>query len=359
MIGTAHDVADARTHRTAQALRAAGLTLEVIGRGHRGDAPEGAQVKILPSRGLRGRVVDAVRAPIRARGRVLLTIDPDPLFAASLRRLVRRNPLVADCHEDYASLLQDRAWARGVRGSLARGVAGLAVRLAARADLTAVADEHVPPLAARDRLVVQNLPSGGYLPEPAAPDDLPRAVYVGDVRRSRGLRTMLEAIEQAPGWQLDVVGPVSPADREWLDRWCSESPSAARVTFHGRMTPEQAWARAAGAWVGLCLLDLTPAFVEAMPSKVYEYLECGLPVLVTGLPKAVALIEEVGAGFEVGSASAAANALRAYQDEPEMLLAHRAAAVGWARSRSQQPSPYDTLAVRVAGLVATSKSGSR
>jgi len=351
VIGTAHDVADARTHRTVDALRAAGLTVEVFGRGAVPDGPPGAKVRIVPTNGLAGRLLDSVRVPFRARGRLLLVIDPDPLLGTTIRRMVRGTPFVADCHEDYAALLRDRAWATGWKGAAARQVAGLSVRLAARANLTTVADDHVPPLTARQRLVVRNLPSGGYLPPPSEPEPTPRALYVGDVRRSRGLQTMLEAIESAPQWRLDVVGPVSDADQDWLAEWLASSPAATRVTLHGRKPPAQAWALARGAWVGLCLLEMTPAFVEAMPSKVYEYLACGLPVLVTPLPKAVQAVREAGAGQVVVDAAAAALALREYELRPELLREQRDAALAWADGQAAAGAAYADLAGRVGSLL--------
>ena len=67
-----------------------------------------------------------------------------------------------------------------VSTSLLAGVPHIAgVRLAdgaeVLADLTVVADAHVPPAGARRRMVLRNLPYGGYLPEPSAPDAQPRA----------------------------------------------------------------------------------------------------------------------------------------------------------------------------------------
>jgi len=359
VIGTAHDVADARTHRTTVALQAAGLSVEVFGRGAAQAGPTGAQIHILRPRGLVGRLLDAGRVPLRARGRVLLVIDPDPLLGATLRRWTRGNPFVADCHEDYSALLADRAWAHGWKGAAARRLTRLTTRLAARADLTTVADDHVPPLTARERLVVRNVPSGEYLPQPSEPDPVPRALYIGDVRQSRGLRTMLAALEAAPSWELDIVGPVSELDRDWLQTWLETSSAATRVTFHGRMPPAQAWLLARGAWVGLCLLDLTPAFVEAMPSKVYEYLGCGLPVLVTALPKAAELVGVVGAGHVVTDAESTAAARRADEQDLDRFGAERAAAASWADRRAMDASPYAELAERAAALVAQTKTARR
>ena len=109
--------------------------------------------------------------------------------------------IVVDVHEDYTKLLADRAWARGLRAVAARAFVGFATRLAGGTDLTVVADEHLPPWSARHRVVVPNLPSAAFMPPVADRDPVPRAVYIGDLRESRGLFDMVEAIGAAPGWQ--------------------------------------------------------------------------------------------------------------------------------------------------------------
>ena len=218
---------------------------------------------------------------------------------------------------------------------------------ARRADLVVVADEHVPPATAPARLVVRNAPAGGYLPGPTAPGPVPRALYIGDVRRSRGLAVMLAAVEAAPGWELDVVGPVAGADRAWLDAWTATSPAAARVRFHGRMPPHAAWALARGAWVGLSLLEDTPAFRDAVPSKLYEYLAAGLAVATTPLPRAAAIVTESAAGVVVPDASALSATLRGWAEEPAALLPLRAAALTWSQAAFAGASGYDLLAQRL------------
>ncbi|MGR6997930.1 hypothetical protein ACU686_07235 [Yinghuangia aomiensis] len=114
------------------------------------------------------------------------------------------------------------------------------------------------PLTARRRLVVKNLPDLGYLPKPADPDPEPRAVYIGDVRRSRGLAAMLAAVgaaERRQRWTSSGRSP--PPDQAGSPGGGAESPAAARVRLHGRLAPREAWGIARGAWTGLALLDDT------------------------------------------------------------------------------------------------------
>ncbi|NYI08478.1 glycosyltransferase [Allostreptomyces psammosilenae] len=368
VLSSGHHVADARLHRHCAALLRAGLRVEVLARGEVHDAPEGTVFRplpgptvtpgVLPALAVRG--VRALSLPLLARGRVVLTLDPDLVPAARLRRALacgagRR--LVVDVHEDYAALLDDRPWATGAAGRLARWWARAATALSREADLTVVADDHVPPRTAARRLVVRNLPDWALLPAPPAeapPPGPPRALYVGDVRASRGLFTMLRALERAPGWRLDVVGPVSAADEEELRRWTARSPAASRVCLHGRRPPRESWRLAERAWVGLSLLGDTPAFGRAVPSKVYDYLACGLPVLTTPLPRAAEVVTRAGCGRVVGSAEQAARLLERWGGGGAgraEYRALRAAAVGWARRQRGPWTPYDELAAAVLSLL--------
>ncbi|HEV3172170.1 MAG TPA: glycosyltransferase [Actinocrinis sp.] len=360
ILSSGHDVADARLHRHCAALRRAGLRVEVIAKGRADDAPADTEFRPTRPRGMTGRGMQALLLPGKARGRVIVTLDPDLIPAARLHRtLSHGRRLAVDMHEDYVALLDDRAWAKGPRGTVARVWAKTAVSLSRRADLTVVADQHVPPGEAARRLVVRNLPDLSLLPERGGePDKQPRALYVGDVRESRGLFTMLQALELAPDWELDVVGPVAPKDREPLAVWTTESPAAKRVRLHGRMPPEAAWRLARGAWVGMSLLHSTPAFESAIPSKIYEYLACGLPVLSSPIKRAAELVEKAGAGAVVADAEEAAAALRAWsgpaREEFELL---RQAAVDWADTDLGATNPHDLLAAAVADLVIQTRRG--
>lgn len=345
ILTSGHDVADARLHKVSAALLRAGLSVEVVGLGVAGDAPEGVRARVRPRPGLAGRALLALMLPWMARGRTLLVLDPDALLGAWLANLIRPRRLVADVHEDYAAMLRDRAWAAGALGRAARLMVVLATAVARRCDLTVVADDHVPPVQAGLRLVVRNEPEPRFLPSTPVPGTSPRAVYVGDVRRTRGLATMLEALEGAPEWDLDVVGPVATADQAWLaDRLAASPDLAARIRWHGRLTPRRSWEVAAGAWAGLCLLEPTPAFVDAVPSKLYEYLVAGIVPIVSDLPRQRRLVSEAGSGVVVADGVAAAAALVALQKHPLERRRACAAARSWAAGATGGGAGYDRLA---------------
>lgn len=363
VITSGHDVADARLHREVAALLARGLRVEVLGLGDAADGPPGASVRTWPRQGSLSRARLAARMAARANGRVLFTLDPDSALAANVAVLSSGRQLAVDVHEDFARLLSDRPWTRrfgGLAGVTAQGLVRAFLAVASRAALTVVADDHVPPRTARRRFVLPNEPVAAMLPEPGRRDPRPRAVYIGDVRGSRGLFAMVEALRLAPDWQLDVVGPVAPADTDELRRVLTADPQlAVRIHMHGRRPPTQAWEHARGAWCGLLLLADTPAFAAALPSKLGEYLACGLPVVTTDLPRQAAIVRGAGAGVVVpagddASVGAAVAASLRHWSSPAgaaELDAAAAAAVAHAAAAERESSVYEDFADAVAELL--------
>lgn len=347
IVSCGHDIGDARLHRLAGALTHHGLAVEVMATGSRDFAPVGVTHVVTASRGgMKRRIIRALVWPWRAHGRLIIVIDPDAVPSAWVRRR-RGKIVVADVHEDYVQLLRDRAWASGVVGVLARLLMRLITRMTATVDMTLVADEHVPPTQAKNRFVLRNTPYARHLPGPSQPDDVPRALHVGDLRRSRGLFEMLDVIEALPKWRLDLVGPVAAADEAEFQRRIQQPSLQGRVRWYGRRPPQQAWAFATGAWVGLSLLTDTPAFREAIPSKLYEFISCGLPVVGSALPRQAELIERTGAGVVVASTSEAVGALQRYEHDHELLKRHRDAAV---RSSFVDDTKYEDFAALIATM---------
>lgn len=299
ILAAGRDASNARLQRVMASCVSAGLRVELFSSGNKRDVPEGVTFHIITKGSRFTRVANAFMLPWRARGTVLFTPDPEGAIAIWACTLVRKRPWVADVREDYRLLIEDRPWAKGIAKLVGISIAKIALFASARADVTVVVDEWVRPLVAKKRLVVTNAPDVRFLPPVQPADLIPRALYIGDVRSSRGLWSMLRALELSPDWLLDVVGTIAIREIPRVLEWKEISPAASRVRFHGTLNPEDSWTFAAGAWVGLSLLENTPAFQRAWPTKIGEYLACGLPVITTDLPRPREVIVSTRAGATV------------------------------------------------------------
>ena len=328
IISAGHNVADARLHREVAALRRAGLQVAVIGMGNAADGPVGAQVRTWPARGKIVRGLRALYFPWVAQSPVLLSLDPDVAVGLRLRKLL--NPAVrtvTDIHEDYRALLKDRSWARGLLGAGARLLAKVATSAYRGADLAVVADKHLE-LGVPDRLLLRNLPDSSLISPTAAQESTLRAIYIGDIRPSRGLFTMLDGVRDSTDWVLDLVGPMNGDTEAKFNQYLADNPGLdERVTWHGRMPPKDAWSLVPTAALGLLLLEDTPAFREAMPSKLYEYRASGVPVVSTDLPQPAKLVRDSQTGIVLAVGQPLAEVLDQLAANPAELAQLRARAL--------------------------------
>ena len=163
-------------------------------------------------------------------------------------------------------------------------------------------------------LIVSNLPDPNDLPQPPDVPGVQRLVYVGDIRESRGLSAMLRLVHSSPEVGLDLVGPC--ANEEDLYRLIEEFELNQRVEWHGRCSYKRSWEIASHCLAGLSLLSPTPSFLEAVPTKIWEYWAVGLPVLATDIPGQSKVIHDAKGGVVGGHAELLKN-LDIWVDSPK------------------------------------------
>ena len=292
---SAHVVRDTRIFiKEAQSLAAAGFRVGILGPGERHETTQESGVELITLPRPRTRAARFTvfmralkREVIALRPRCVHIHDPDLLIIG--RSLSAQGILVVyDVHEDYGKALLSRTWIGP------RGLRKLASRLARRAERRAIgwlsgivlADDQLRPhfAAARHLVVVRNFVRTEEWRDIAieAHHGPPRCLYVGDITEARGLWQMCGAIADQnlarSGVELDLIGPIAGS-------LASQLAASSRLRLHGRQPREEVARLMAQASVGFCLLEPTPAYREALPVKVLEYLAAGLPVVCTTLPR--------------------------------------------------------------------------
>lgn len=348
IISSGASLADARLHRIANALIRAGLTVEVLAPGNLADAPSNVSVRsVHQGSGFQWRMHRAFYSPWLAKGNVLYCLAPESQLFTRFASKIKKKIYCADIYEDYATLLKDRRWAKsyfGIAGLIGGAITRISTHTASQAAFTTVADKQVPPFDAKHRILLRNLPDASHLTQSGELSEQPRAIYIGDVRESRGLHTMLQTAELAPNWHFDIVGPISDNDAAWIHLWSiAHEDAASRVTFHGRLSPTKSWTLVKGAWVGLSLLEPTPAFIAAVPSKLYEYMAVGLATISTPLPRCADLIENSGSGALADGPESVARILKDWEEHPALIKKIRQSALDWASSNLDSNAEYGVM----------------
>ncbi len=229
-----------------------------------------------------------------------------------------------DVHEDLPGQVSTKAWIPPWLRRPASHAASCWERLAALLVNHVVIAE--PGVYSRfqgrsNATLVQNYPRSeefGPVEENPYESRGPLLVYVGGITEERGLFEMLDAIELLPsslGVQLKLAGSFRPRALIEAARRRAAWRKTEALGWLGR---EKVGALLGRARIGLVLLHPTPNYVDAQPTKLFEYMLAGLPVIASDFPRWRAIVEPAGCGYLVDpfSPRAIASAIASLLDHP-------------------------------------------
>lgn len=307
-VTTAHPARDIRIfHKECASLAAAGhcVTLLVAGEGE--DFMENGvcvhyimvHYKSRPGRMLRAPFAMAA-AVVKLRPQVVHFHDPEFLIATGgvQRKGIR---VVYDVHEDLPRQILSKfyipAW---LRRPLAAVVEWYENRVARRLDAIITATPHIAERFRRynpNTTDVRNYP----LQEEFAPVEHslkptpPHLCYTGGISAIRGAGEMMEAIG-ALDVILDLAGPVDSCN---YFQELRKFPGWKKKIYHGVVDRTAVSRLMSESAIGLNLMHPVPNYVDAIPTKLFEYMLAGIPVVISDFPSWKAIVDAHRCGIAV------------------------------------------------------------
>jgi glycosyltransferase involved in cell wall biosynthesis len=263
------------------------------------------------NRGFARRLLDhlafgaSALATARATGPAdVVVVESPPLFlagAGALYAAAKRAPLVlnvADLWPESAvalGMLRDRR-AIALARALERGAYRRAAAIAAPTAGIAAALEREPAAAGRVERLGPAVDAARFagVPAPPAAGGRLEVLYAGTVGLAQGIGTLVEAARLAgPG----AVGVTIAGDGAEAEAIARAAPGNVRLL--GTVPAAAVPALYAAADAGAALLRAGPLFEGALPTKLFECMAAGRPVVVAARGEAAALVERTGAGIAV------------------------------------------------------------
>ncbi len=292
-------------------LAGAGYEVVLVVPHDKAEVREGVRlVPVQKSSSLLRRVFHSARRTVQSAAREGSDIyhlhDPELLLWA--RPLLRSGAAVVyDMHEDLPHQIQDKSWIPRVMRKPLGWLAGRMERVLLRGVSVVLAEESYarsrPWL--RHSVEVLNFPRLELLPSPAATLAAPRTFrfgYIGAVTKGRGSLAVLEALGLVNAMRLDVdfrcVGKVLPGHRAELESRAAQL-GLTRYAYLGYLPPREGWAKIADCDAGLAVLEPLPNYVTSYPTKMFEYMALGLPVIVSDFPLYARIIDRYRCGLTV------------------------------------------------------------
>ena len=298
---------DQRVDRSCRALSEAGYEVTLVGR----RLPESVALEARPYRCIRMRLLFRRSAWFYAEYnlRLLLRLlvmkadayyanDSDTLLACCWAARLKRKKLLFDAHELFPDVpeLVDKpkvrcVWQRVERTCLPRVSAAFTVS-------QSVAEKYRRRYGV-EMAVVRNLPeklrveSGELRIENDANN--PQLLYQGAVNVGRGVRELVDVMGRLPEYRLVVAGDGDLLEE--LQGYAATLPWRERITFLGRVRPEQLHQLTRHTDLGLCLLeDLGLSYRCALPNRVGDFAQAGVPLVATEFVEIRRVLEDYGIG---------------------------------------------------------------
>ena len=123
--------------------------------------------------------------------------------------------------------------------------------------------------------------------------------YLGLIEARRGGGIMLDAadilVRRGRRFAIELIGPVAEPFRAELAR--RQDSATYPLYAPGYASPWQGWERMARCQVGLAILASTRNNRMSYPTKIFEYMALGIPVITSDFPLYRAAVEESRCGF--------------------------------------------------------------
>lgn len=308
-VTTVHPPTDTRILlKECHSLADFGAEVTLIAQDQPGWHPE--RVRWLPLNRAKGRLkratITAIQAfwlATRSHAEIYHLHDPELIpWGAFLRLLGKR--VIYDAHEDLSAQILVKRWIPDALKPLAqRLAAGLQKTSGTLFSAVVAATPTIAQLyPQRKTYLVQNWPLENEFEGTrvlAYEQRESRFVYVGDISMARGLKPTVEAFNLVAKEReafLDLVGPLSD---EGLQEWIDCQPSRSSISLLGRQGREVVGRALLQARAGLVLLQPFPSHIESQPTKLFEYMAAGLPVVASDFPLWHRIVEGVGCGLVV------------------------------------------------------------
>lgn len=357
-----HPATDVRILRECIELRNAGYDVTIVGQ-HAGDTVvHGVRIRALRAPAnrlerLRVTIPAVFREARRLNADVYHFHDPELLFVGMALELLGAR-VVYDVHEDVPRQVLTKEWLPAVtRVPLSRAVDAVHQGTASMFSGIVCAWPNIAAhLRHRNMTVVQNYPNEDEFAV-AASDFVPMrdrantVLYCGGLNAARGVREMVQAVHDSSLPQDVRLQLGGLFDDPALQAEATDALRYPRVQYAGYMDRTSYRRALASARIGISLCHPTPAYVETLSTKVFEYLSAGLPVILSDFPRWRAIVDEYDCGIAVNplDTRAIARAMHDLLSDPD-----RAQAMGQRGRRAiEERYNWSTEAKRLRGLYDT------
>lgn len=293
-ITTAHPPFDIRIfHKECKSLARHGLKINLIATHHKEETID--KVNIIPLPHFKNRSTRILLKPFLAFLKALKTHadvfhfhDPELILIGLFLKLAGKK-VIYDVHEDVPSQILAKHWIpcplRRLISTIVQGIEALCSRFF---DGIVAATPFIKTIFLKrnkNTIDVNNYPLSKeaalfHFPNKEKNQQKKVICYVGAITKERGILNLLKAIEDTDV-KLYLAGTCSPKD---LIKDLEKEKGWKNVNYFGQLGRNKLADIFSQSQVGMCVLYPTPNHINSNPTKLFEYMCAGLPIIASNFP---------------------------------------------------------------------------
>ncbi len=314
ILTSVHPPFDTRIYyKQAKSLAKAGYDVTLIAQHDRDEVVDGIRVVALPRpknrlRRMLGTTWKAFNRARKQKAGIYHFHDPELLPIGVLLKVFSRGKVIYDIHENVRSELTTKLWLPKV----ARWPLSLMYRLLEQLSLPFIdeiiiaEDSYIKNYKKRQNvLAIRNYPILSLLKETAdAKNSRPTIVSAGKIAEARGVFELIEAVRLLkPKYEnisLKLVGQAYPPTLVGeIDNLRERLGLQDNVSLVGGVKHEEIYNIVPRCHIGVAILHPKPNYIESLPTKLFEYMATGLPVIASNFPLWKEIVEGNNYGLTV------------------------------------------------------------
>jgi len=295
-ISTVHTLHDTRIlYRECSSLVECGYDVSLVITSDKDEVINGVKIEHIPRQ--KNRIFRMLLSPINALRRALGTAakvyhlhDPELIPIGLILRILGKK-VIFDVHENIVENIKEKKYIR-FRNQISLIYKGFEWAAAKYFFLILAENSYYKTyqhLTTRVKVVL-NTPDISFFEKFTVENRKPlnKLFYIGAISGDRGSVIMLEVMEllqqRHPELIYDCVGPALGSQHNLI----VDNPRYSKVKnsykLHGRMPLGDGYELSRQAAIGIAILNPTKNYFESYPTKIFEYMAIGLPVVTSNFP---------------------------------------------------------------------------
>ncbi|HID61480.1 MAG TPA: glycosyltransferase, partial [Anaerolineae bacterium] len=212
--------------------------------------------------------------------------------------------VIYDCHEYYAEAMAARMWIPRIFRPLARIAFEVFESLIASSLSAVVVVTDNQLLSFEGATLLYNFPAQrSFAASTSVVRNERQLICVGQLSRPRGVFMLVEImrlLKKYEGVELLLLGRFdSEGTKDEVQSLVADADLTERILFLGQIPYEELKSYLLRATVGLVPLQPTSQYLKGIPTKMFEYMACGLPVVASDLPPIRQFMGDLNCGLLV------------------------------------------------------------